>query len=340
MDFIMLMNCIHALKGRIMMLLELRHLKLIEAIAEEGSVTKAGSRLYLTQSALSHQLRDAEEKLGTPLFARINKRMLLTPAGERLLLTAQKVLGEIRRAEEDVRQIALNREGVLRVSTECYTCYHWLPSILSAFNSRFPRIEVQIVVDATDDPQQAILEGKVDVVLSMSPMKNNKLTSRPLFRDELVVIMSKNHRLSSKSYIKAEDFRDEHLLTYSGPEDHYAIDHVLIPAGVSPARVSSMRLTEAIVEMAKAGAGIAVMARWAMQPQIDAGVITALPLTRGGLFRRWSAITLKNRAAPPYLDAFINLLADNSVLVSKKPGKSRRKPGELRLVNSLECAAC
>src|SRR5215213_1979984 len=124
------------------MKLEIRHLKLIKAIAREGSVTKAGNRLHLTQSALSHQLRDAEQKLGARLFTRLNKRMLLTPAGERLLVSADNVLEEI------IRQIALSREGVLRLSTQCYTCYHWLPSMLKLFQQKFPRVDVQIMVEA------------------------------------------------------------------------------------------------------------------------------------------------------------------------------------------------
>ncbi|PYU10118.1 MAG: LysR family transcriptional regulator, partial [Acidobacteria bacterium] len=75
--------------------LEIRHLKLVEAIAETGSVTRAGNRLHLTQSALSHQLRDAEEQLGKPLFERKSGKMMLTPAGERLLQTARTVLCEL-----------------------------------------------------------------------------------------------------------------------------------------------------------------------------------------------------------------------------------------------------
>ena len=86
--------------------LEIRHLKLVAAIAEEGSVTRASHRLHLTQSALSHQLRDAEEQLGTPLFQRLSKKMLLTPAGERLLRSARAVLEELRVAEDDVRRSA------------------------------------------------------------------------------------------------------------------------------------------------------------------------------------------------------------------------------------------
>src|ERR1044071_9241936 len=113
--------------------LEVRHLKLIAEVAKEGGITKAATRLHLTQSALSHQLRDIEDKLGAPLFLRLNKKMLLTQAGERLLASAPVVLDELRRAEEDIRQIALHREGILLISNACYTCYHWLPGLLKPF---------------------------------------------------------------------------------------------------------------------------------------------------------------------------------------------------------------
>src|SRR5436305_14896067 len=102
--------------------LEVRHLKLVAAVADVGSLTRAGEQLFLTQSALSHQLRDIEQRLGAPLFLRVGKRLVLTPAGERLLESARDVLARLHQAEEDVRQLARSGSGVLRLTTECYTC--------------------------------------------------------------------------------------------------------------------------------------------------------------------------------------------------------------------------
>lgn len=319
------------------MKLELRHLKLIHAIAEEGSVTKAGERLYLTQSALSHQLRDAEEKLRVPLFTRLNKRMVLTPAGERLLKSARAVIEEMERAEEDIKQIALRREGVLRLSTECYTCYHWLPSLLKVFGRKFPRIEVQVVVEATRAPHQALLDGKIDLALVSTHVRNSKIVMRPLFRDELVVVVSNEHRLASRPFIRAEDFAGEHLILYSDPEESMAVRQVLAPAGVTPKRVSNVQLTEAIVEMAKAGIGIGILHRWAVAPQVEAGLVRALPLTRRGLHRRWAAATLKNKATPAYLQEFVKLLADNPVLVFQKEKRAGSQQAGLQKLNAVNC---
>src|SRR6266496_3336956 len=118
--------------------IEIRHLRLVSAVADLGSLTKAGDRLHLTQSALSHQLRDIESRLGAALFLRVGKRLVLTPAGERLLASARDVLDRLDRTEGEIRQMADDRAGLIRLSTECYTCYHWLPPLLAKFRPAFP----------------------------------------------------------------------------------------------------------------------------------------------------------------------------------------------------------
>jgi LysR family transcriptional regulator for metE and metH len=293
--------------------LEVRHLRLIEMVAREGGITKAAHRLHLTQSALSHQLRDIEEKLGTPLFIRLNKKMLLTQAGERLLGAAPLVLDELRRAEEDIRQIGLHREGMLRISTECYTCYHWLPAVLKPFQEVFPRVEVRIIAEATRRPIEALLDGRLDLAITSTAMRNRKLAFKLLFRDELVAIASPQHPLAARPYVTAKDFAAEHLLVYALPNDELTVfQKVLLPAGVKPKQVSRVELTEAIIEMVKAGLGISVMARWAVAPHVEAGTLRALPLTARGLHRQWSAVTIRHKATPPYLRKFVELVTTHS----------------------------
>src|SRR5262245_23796995 len=118
--------------------LDVRHLRLVDAIASTGTLTRAAAVLNLTQSALSHQLRDIEDRLGTALFSREARRMVLTPAGERLLSTAKAVLEEISEAERDIRKGNGDQRVDLRISTGCYTCYHWLPSRLIELQRKLP----------------------------------------------------------------------------------------------------------------------------------------------------------------------------------------------------------
>src|SRR5215472_7158510 len=104
--------------------LELRHLRLVEAIAVEGAMTRAAARLYITQSALSHQLAALEESLGVSLFRRVARGMIMNRAGEKLLDCARSVLPTVRETWELVTAAESVAQGTLRISTECYTCYH------------------------------------------------------------------------------------------------------------------------------------------------------------------------------------------------------------------------
>ncbi len=308
------------------MKLDIRHLKLIVAVTEEKSVTKAGERLHLTQSALSHQLRDIEERLGTPLFLRLNKRMIPTQAGERLLSSARHILDELKHAEDEVAQMANHKRGVLRISTECYTCYHWLPEKLKDFSRRFPDIEVKIVVEATRQPLQALLNGKLDLAIVSEIERDKRLLYKPLFKDEMVVIMSPDHPLAAKPYWRARDFAEQHLFLHVLPKDSTLFQRFLNPAGVTPARASQVQLTEAIFEMVKAGLGVSAMAQWAVADQVKTGKLVARPLNKNGLQRQWSAALLRSDFIPAYIPEFVALLAESSErLVEKVKLTSVRK---------------
>jgi LysR family transcriptional regulator for metE and metH len=306
---------------------EIRHLQLVRAVAESGSLTRAGVALHLTQSALSHQLRDIEARLGTALFLRVGKRLTLTPAGERLLTSAHEVLATIERTEDVIRQMAGDRRGVLRISTECYTCYHWLPSLMKRYHRAHPRVDVRIDVSATNAPIPALLDGRLDLALVSDQVRDRRIVLQPLFDDEFVAIVAPSHRLASKACIEVQDFSAETLLTYSPKEESTIYQRLLNPAGVAPAHQLQVQLTEAIIEMAKAGMGMGVLSRWAVEPQVRAGALRALRVTRSGFARRWSAATLKDLAGVPHVRAFIDLLADHPPLKMPAVDSRRRRAG-------------
>ena len=306
-------------------MLEVRDLDLVVAIVEEGGITHAGKRLHLSQSALSHQLREMEARLGARLFWRRNRRMLLTPAGERLLAGARPLLDRLRALEGEVAGTAKEPSELVRLSTECYTTYQWLPRVLRTFSRTHPDVEVRIVTEATRQPLPALLDGKLDVAVVSSVAPSRKLRVHRLFRDEVVVLVSAEHPLASRTFLTAEDFRGEHLLTYAiAPEEMELFTRILRPAGVSPARTSRVELTEAILEMVRAGLGISVLARWALpQELLRSGAVRAVPLTSRGVFRQWNAVTLASRRAPPALGSFVRTLAHELSALGAGPSATR-----------------
>lgn len=311
---------------------EMRHLQLVRAIAECGTLTQAGLSLHLTQSALSHQLRDIESRLGVPLFDRAGRRLTPTAAGRTLLAAASDVIAIVERTEDAIRQDAGNGARLLRLTTECYTCYHWLPGLLQAYERAQPGVEVRIDVSATDRPVPALVEGQIDVALVSDRPRDRRIRLRALFQDEYAAVMHPGHRLARQPFVTAADFASETLITYSPREESTVYQRLLSPARVHPARWLQVRLTEAIVEMAKAGLGVGVLSRWAVQPQVAAGTLCAVPITRARFGRTWSAATLKQTADVPFVRDFIDLMAESRPFDMPAPARhaavavQRRRP--------------
>jgi LysR family transcriptional regulator, regulator for metE and metH len=326
-DFIAAMNGFHAEPTREQpMQLEIRHLKLVAAIAETRSVTRAGNRLHLTQSALSHQLRDAEETLGTALFERKSGSMVLTPAGERLLQAARTVLDELERAGKEIQNGngKNGTAGVLRLSTECYTVYHWLPPRLKLFQRKFPAVDFQLVIEATDNPYEALLDGKLDLAIVCAPIRNRKIVYTPLFEDEIVIIVPPGHRLAGKKFVELQELAKESLIVYPPKEDSTLLNKFFAPAGLWPRKIQEVMLTDVIIEMVRGGLGVAALARWAVAPQLASGALVGLPLRPQAYRRTWSAAQPRDKRAPAYVDEFIRLLAEYPIPAAVPRRKSER----------------
>lgn len=289
--------------------MEIRHLRLIKAIVEEGSITKAIDKLHLTQSALSHQLKEAEYQLGTKIFDRVNKKLLLTKAGEKLYHTAIEILNKLSETEGQIKQMIYGEFGEIRISTECYSGYHWLPSLMKQFHSIYPNIELKIVLEATHYPIQKLLDNDIDIAITSDPEKNNKLEYIELFQDEMMALVPDGHDWENKKYIVAEDFISQNLIIHSLPLETVTIHQaVLKPAHVSPRKFIVLPLTEAAVEMVKADMGVMVMAKWALKPYLQPPGLKAIKIGRNGLKRKHYLAVLKNTRRPDYFVQFLEFL--------------------------------
>jgi LysR family transcriptional regulator for metE and metH len=303
--------------------LEVRHLKLVRAVAALGGLTRAGQELHLTQSALSHQLRDVESRLGTPLFLRVGKRMVLTPAGERLRRSADEILGTLERTEDAIRSLAGGTRGRLRVSTGSYTEYSWLPAVMKRFRAACPLVDLQIVAGADHDAAHLVLEGRADVGIVGHLSGDARLKSQPLFEDEVVVIASPGHPLASelKRFVQPHDFADQTLLLDAPQERHAIYRRVAAAAGIRPAAIQVVPQTGALVELVKAGLGIGLIARWAVAPLVRSGHLRALSLTSAGVRHQWHAVYLNDLAGVAYVCEFLAIAARIFATPRRRPSQ-------------------
>jgi LysR family transcriptional regulator, regulator for metE and metH len=302
------------------MTLELRHLDLVQTVVEEGGLTRAGTRLGLSQSALSHQLRALEEEFGVSLFHRIGRRLVLAPAGERILRAAGMVIPEMARTEMDLRGKTGRLEGMIRLAADCYTCYQWLPGIARRFVRKNPASDIRIATAATDKPVEALLRNELDLAIVAQHTRDRRLKMIALFDDELVGVTAAGHRLAGRPYLRPKDFTGETLFASTSLSTSAVYQRMMRIAGIRPNQLSEIPLTDAVMELVRAGFGITILARWAVQPYLGSGEYCSFSLTARGLRRKWYAVIRKNENNPPdHLVAFLQALRTESMAAVARP---------------------
>jgi LysR family transcriptional regulator, regulator for metE and metH len=300
--------------------LEVRHLRLVQAIAREGSVTRAGGVLHLSQSAVSHQLVDLERDLGTRLFDRVGKKMVLTEAGQRMLVASERLLRELSALEREIVATRHTRQP-FRVTTSCYTSYHWLPAALELFGKTHPRVDLQIVFEATRRATDALIADEVDLAIVTTPPRDASLAIVDITESELVVVGQKQHPvLNKKEHVRYAELAHQTVLVHDGPNEHLLarLEEAVRASHekrtgerlANPIHLRKVPLTEALIALARSGSGVAIVDRWLAEAYLDRRVV-ALPLSPRASRRFYAAFRKSNPRGLP-MDALVKVIADEA----------------------------
>ena len=289
-------------------MLELRHLRTLAALRSSGSLVRAAQLLNLTQSALSHQIKMMEDRYGVPLFERKSVPLACTAAGERVLTLADMTWPAVEQAERDIVRLNQGDTGQLRVVLECHTCFDWLMPVMDTFRQRWPEVEIDLVSGFHSEPVELLRSGEADLVIGSACGPDYAV--HPLFRFEMLVVLSERHRLAAAKRLAAADFEGETLITYPVPEERIdLIREVLRPAGIRFTRRTA-ELTVAILQLVASRRGVAALPNWAIKNYVDYDYVLAKPVGEDGL---WSDLYV---SVPPSLDKkayvgdFVNVIRE------------------------------
>ncbi len=288
--------------------LELRHLETLLALDECGSLSKAAARLFLTQSALSHQLKALESHYGAALVEKNIRPLRFTAIGQRLLVLARGVLPQVAEAGRDIARLAQGHAGPLRVAVQCHNCFDLLMPAMDAYRSLWPEVELDIISGFVVDPLPLIERAEAELaIIHDKPQPHPNLEFSPLFRYESVALMSPRHPLAAKTWLEAADFAQETLITYPVPDEMLDVmKHFLTPAGINPKRRTA-ELTVAILQLVASGRGIAALPSWTVGNYIERGYVVSRPIGHGGLRCELYAATSRAAADTAYIKEFIAL---------------------------------
>ena len=297
---------------------DLRHLRAIRAIHKCGGLPRAADMLNLTQSALSHQIKGLEDQAGVDLFVRRTKPLKLSAAGQRLLKLANRVLPEVEATEEEFRSLLAGKSGRLHIAIECHACFEWLFPVLESFRKAWPDVDVDIRPGLAFDALPALAREEVDLVVSSDPEEHSDLEFSPLFDYEPVFVASSQHALAQKSWISAEDFRDEVLITY--PVERTRLDvfsQLLMPAKVEPRAVRQVELTAVILLLVASNRGVAVLPDWVVREVRYNSDYVTRPLTERGVTRRLYAATRREDTTKPFMAHLLKLARSEPVKLQR-----------------------
>ncbi|MFP4891944.1 LysR family transcriptional regulator [Paraburkholderia sp. EG304] len=284
--------------------MDLAALTIFRAVVRENGVTRAAAKLNRVQSNVTTRIKQLEEQLGTELFIRDGRRLVLTPAGETLLPYAERLLALADEARHAVRED--RPSGRLRLGTMESVAATRLPALLAQYHQQWPAVELELETGTTGRLIERVREFEVDAALVATPLDpvtlGDVFETVPIFREELVMLTPRGHR-------PIREVRDIALSTLIAFERGCAyrayIEKWYLEHGVRPERVLELGSYHAIVACVAAGAGVAVAPRSVLDLQPDTsniavhelpdiGIIDTLLLWRRGQFS--SALNALRRA--------------------------------------------
>ncbi len=244
-------------------MIEHSHLKIIQALHANGTLTGAANALCLSQPALSHQIGYLEKKLGVALWERDGRSLRLTQAGKLLLEAANQVLPVLAQAEQTLQAYGDGRQGILRIGVECYPCFEWLTGMIGQYMRQMPGIDVDIVQKFQFSGLEGLLNHHIDVLITPDLVRKDGIEYEILAEYQLVLLAAPDHPLADLPQITPELLSKETLLTFPVPLERLDIlTHFLTPAHLEPEKLKQIESLEIMLQMTVLNRGVCVLPEW------------------------------------------------------------------------------
>ena len=266
-------------------MIELRHLRTLVALKESGSLAGAAKKRFVTQSALSHQIKELETRINSAIFVRKSKPISFTQEGTRLLTLAEEILPKVIETEVDLKNGLSDEAADLFVGIECHSCFRWLMPVIEEFNSNFPNTNLELSSRHLFDSLTALKQGELDVVLTSDPIPNKDIAYQHLFDFEVKLLVANDHPLAQQIYVTPAQLSKQPLITYPVPLARLDIyRHFLEPAGIPVNKQIRCDLTAMLLQRIACKDGVSALPSWSIN-EAHGLSLTALKLGQEGLKR-------------------------------------------------------
>lgn len=297
--------------------MDLHQLRVFQAAVSSGGFTRAGEQLHLSQSTVSQHMKLLEEELGCPLFLRVGKRVMVTEAGKVLLQYTEKILRELKNAEMAVREMNALKRGTVRLGVGPTTLIYRLPHMLGDYTRRFPDIDLIVLAGNTEFLIDALRAQHLDLAVIMSSGPHQGLTMTPLGREELVLVLNREHPLARGRTIEPQDLSSLRFILYKkNTAMQNLIDQFFKSLGVTPRITMEVENNEAIKSMVRAGLGASILPLCAVAEEPRDGPLRVVRVKGNRLTRELRLASLDAEILPNA----IRELAAALVAALRQPG--------------------
>ncbi|WP_102690961.1 LysR family transcriptional regulator [Rummeliibacillus pycnus] len=237
--------------------MSLNKIKAFVTAVEYGSLTKAAKKLDYTQPSISHMISSLEDEYGFSLLIRGKSGVSPTDNGLVLLPIMQDLLKRAQRLAETINEINGMEVGRIRIGAYTSVCVHWMPTVLSLFNKKFPKIQIQLYEGNSQEIKQWLENGKIDFGIGTTQIIQNS-NFIPLKNDRMLAILPNHHILANHHLIELKTFATEPcIMPYE--DSHHDVQFIFKKEKISPNIAYQIRGDEAIIAMVKKGLGISLL---------------------------------------------------------------------------------
>ncbi|MFA9457856.1 LysR family transcriptional regulator [Halalkalibacter sp. AB-rgal2] len=258
--------------------MEIKQLITFIDASESLNFTKTAKKLNFAQSSVTAQIKTLEKELGSPLFERLGKRIILTEAGELFKDYAENIVTLSHQAKIVVENHS-KVSGTLIIGAQESQCTYRLPPILKTFKKSFPQVRMVFKpVHSNEAGREDLIHGKLDIAFIMdSLIENENFTIMPLIKEDLVLVASPEHQIAQKEYVTPEDLAKETLLlTETGCSYRSALEDFFSLSKLDPLDKIEFVSIEALKQCVVAGLGVALIPRMTIEKELDQGTVSEI----------------------------------------------------------------
>ena len=305
--------------------LTLRQLKVFESVARHLNFTRAAEELFLTQPAVSMQVKLLEKQLGLALFEQLGKRIHLTEAGQEVLGYARNITQQLDELEAVLNRIKGLAGGKLRISVAT-TANYFIPTLLGTFSRRYPEVTVSLDVTNRETLLQQLSENTVDLVIMGQPPAEADVEADDFMENPLVIVAPPEHALAKQKKIPLKRLQDEvFLVREPGSGTRIAMERFFAEREIHLKTGMEVGSNEAIKQSVQAGLGLGLLSRATIEQELELKRLTELDVAEFPIMRHWYMVHRHGKRLSAVAEAFKDFMLKEARALLHKATRNKSK---------------